>query len=86
MIIRQSDEIIVEAGEMKRIYRFGIMRRYDDLGYAVSLSIDVRQHERITVWYKTFSEAYKVYVSSIMSILDYQKINPETEVTVIRMR
>ena len=84
MTIRQSDEIMVEAGEMTRIYRFAIIRTLE--GYAVTLSVDLRQPEIITRFYTSFSEAYKVYSHSIVSVMDYSEINPDTKVTVVRIR
>ena len=85
MIIRQSDEIMVEAQDVTTIFRFGIMRTLE--GFKVALRINCGEfYKPITRDFDSFNEAYKVFASSITSVLDYEKINPHTKVTVIRMR
>jgi hypothetical protein len=85
MVVRQSEQIMVEAGDRCDVFRFGLARTTDSSGWYVVMKTGISDYLPITHKFKKFSDAYKMYIKNINAILDYDLTNPDAIITSIRM-
>lgn len=85
MVVRQSEQIMVETGHRCDIFRLGIARTADETGWYVVMKTDLSDYLAISHKYTLYSDAYKMYVKNITAILNYDQTNPDAKITSIRM-
>lgn len=85
MVVRQSEQIMVEAGSRCDIFRLGIAKTDDETGWYIVMKTDLSGYLPISHKYTKFSDAYKMFIKNITAILNYDQTNPDAKITCNRM-